>query len=219
MTTIIIISLVVLLLGLTFLGFISPYSTDTINIVRENTTEPHVIEKIVEVEKIIEVPVEKIVEVEKEVIKTEIVEDLNKINELTEKIKQLESIKNSTIYRNIGLELFEENNLANFTEKINSIVGKNILIVTDSNYVLGANFSGYRTYKGTLLNYDILEGRYPDQPIIQLNIDVPVLPTSNINLKWIFDKYKFNSTFSNDTDVNEYLKTGNVSNNLFLVEI
>jgi len=99
-----------------------------------------------------------------------------------------------------------------------AIKNKKITIVTDSSYVLGANFKNYKTYEGILINFEILEGRYPGQPIVKFIVNVPVLSTNNINLNWIYDKYRFSSNFSSEEIVNDFLKTNKPTSKLLLVE-
>ena len=194
MNTAIVISLIVLLVGFLTLGFISPYNNDNKDIFQ--IQEPQIIEKEVirEIEKIVEVPVEKVVEVPIE--------------------KEIPSV----VWRNIGLELFQESNLDRFTDKLNFLKGKKVTIVTDSSYVLGANFKDHKIYRGILTNFEFLEGRYPDLPIVQFTVNVPVLSTTTVNLSWVYDKYRFDSDFSSSELVANFLKTGEPTSELFLVE-
>jgi hypothetical protein len=195
MTVYFIIGIVFVIVIFLLLGKLSPYESDFRWEVTESSGAPQVIEKIVEVEKIIEVPVEIIKEiyVEKEV--------------------------QNTVWRNIGLELYQEQDLDRFIEKLNFMIGKKVTIVTDSSYVLGANFKDHKDYCGNLKSYEILEGRYPDQPIVKFIIDIPVLPTTTVNLNWVYDKYRFDSDFSSCELVADYLKNRSLKNELLLVEI
>jgi hypothetical protein len=122
------------------------------------------------------------------------------------------------LWQNIGLELYNEINLDRFVEKLNFMVGKKILIVTDSSYVLGANFTDHKVYEGILTKYEVLEGRYPDQPSINFIVNVPVVATANVNLSWVYDKYRFDSDFSSEELVNNFLQTNVPVNELLLVE-
>jgi hypothetical protein len=212
MNFILIISLVCLFVGFLLLGYLSPYNGDISEVSFDIIDEQPQVTNVVEVEKIVEVPVE--------VIKTEIevFEDLDRINELEQKIRELESIK-KTVWRNIGLELFQETDLDRFVEKLNFMIGKKLLIVTDSSYVLGANFKDHKVYEGTLNNYEILEGRYPEQPSIKLIINVPVLSTTTVSLNWVFDKYRFDDNFSSSELVSNFLKTRIPINELLLIEV
>jgi hypothetical protein len=65
----------------------------------------------------------------------------------------------------------------------------------------------------------LLEGRYPEQPSIKLNVNVPVLSTTTVNLSWIFDKYRFDNDFSSSELVSNFLKTGIPENELLLLEV
>ncbi len=199
MTIYFIIGIVFVIVIFLLLGKLSPYESDFRWEITESSDAPQVIEKIVEVEKIVEIPVETIKEVEV--------------------VKEIHVGGQNEIYRNIGLELYEEQNLDRFVEKLNGLVGKKITIVTDSSYVLGANFKDHKIYKGTLSNYEILEGRYPEQPIVKFIVNVPVLATTTVNLNWIFDKYRFDRDFSSWELVSKFIKTGTPENELLLVEV
>jgi hypothetical protein len=240
MWTIILVSLGILLVSFLLLGYISPYSKDNqtifqiqeekiIEIPVEKETIKEVIvevpvekivevEKVIEVEKIVEVPVEK--EIIKEVEKIVEVENLDKINQLENEIKQLKSTYtiNTSTWRNVGLDLFNTTDLDKFLEILDGLVGKTLLIVTDSSYVLGGDFTDHKVYEGTLDTYEILEGRYPHQPIVKFNITVPILGTTKVNLSWIYDKYKLNLDFSSLELVNDFIKTGIPKNELLLVK-
>lgn len=240
MWTIILVSLGILLVSFLLLGYISPYSKDNqtifqiqgekiIEIPVEKETIKEVIvevpvekivevEKVIEVEKIVEVPVEK--EIIKEIEKIVEVENLDKINQLENEIKQLKSTYtiNTSTWRNVGLDLFNTTDLDKFLEILDGLVGKTLLIVTDSSYVLGGDFTDHKVYEGTLDTYEILEGRYPHQPIVKFNITVPILGTTKVNLAWIYDKYKLNLDFSSLELVNDFIKTGTPKNELLLVK-
>lgn len=240
MWTIILVSLGILLVSFLLLGYISPYSKDNQTIfqiqeekiveipveketIKEIIVEVPVekiveVEKVIEVEKIIEIPVEK--EIIKEVEKIVEVENLDKINQLENEIKQLKSTYtiNTSTWRNVGLDLFNTTDLDKFLEILDGLVGKTLLIVTDSSYVLGGDFTDHKVYEGTLDTYEILEGRYPYQPIVKFNITVPILGTTKVNLAWIYDKYKLNLDFSSLELVNDFIKTGIPKNELLLIK-
>lgn len=224
MWTIILVSLGILLVSFLLLGYISPYSKDnqTIFQIQEEKIVEVPVEKETIKEIIVEVPVEKIVEVEKviEVEKIVEVENLDKINQLENEIKQLRSTYtiNTSTWRNVGLDLFNTTDLDKFLEILDGLVGKNLLIVTDSSYVLGGDFTDHKVYEGTLDTYEILEGRYPHQPIVKFNITIPILGTTKVNLAWIYDKYKLNLDFSSLELVNDFIKTGTPKNELLLVK-
>jgi len=196
--------------GFFLLTKISTFETDFIIETNENSFDiiddkPQDV-KVVEVEKIVEIPVEKIVE---------------KIVEVpVEVIKEIEVDKenNSTVWRNIGLELYNAPTPHHFYTLLDELKNKKVLIVTDSNYVLGANFSDHRVYKGILNHYEILKDRYPDQPSVRFYVGVPVLSGTSISLSWIFDKHKFDNDFSSPKLVADFQKTGIPKNELLLVE-
>lgn len=216
MWTIILVSLGILLFSFLLLGYISPYSNDNQNVFQ------------IQKEKIVEIPVEKIVEVEK-IIE---VENLDKIKQLEDEIKQLKSnlttpTLNNFTWRNIGLELFNTNDLDKFLEILDGLIGKNILIVTDSSYVLEKSFTDHKVYEGTLDTYEIIEGRYPHQPVVKFIINIPIvrydttipmLGNNTISLNWIYDKYKFNSNFSSLELVDDFIKTGIPKSELLIVK-
>jgi len=234
MWTIILVSLGILLVSFLLLGYISPYSKDNqtiFQIQEEKIVEVPIekeiikeiiveipVEKIVEVEKIIEVPIEK--EIIKEIEKVVEVENLDKINQLEQEIKQLKSTYtiNTSTWRNVGLELFNTTDLDKFLEILDGLINKTVLIVTDSSYVLGGDFTDHKVYEGTLETYEVLEGRYPHQPIVKFNVTVPILGTTKVSLNWIYDKYKLNLDFSSLELVNDFIKTGIPKNELLLVK-
>jgi hypothetical protein len=175
--------------------------------------EPQVIEKevIKEVEKI----------VEKEIIK-EVYnpQHLEIIKQLEEKIQELSNKPTEgKVYRNIGLELYLEKNLDKFNQLLKETINKKVLIVTDSSFVLGANFVDHRVYEGSVVKYDIITDRYPSQPIVRFYVNVPVLSTTNVQLNWVFDNQKFDSDFSSPKLVSDYLKTKQPKNELLLMEV
>jgi hypothetical protein len=151
----------------------------------------------------------------------DIIDEQVQINDVVEEpiptvIPTKEEVK--PFWRNIGLELYNETNLDRFVEKLNSMIGKKLLIVTDSSYVLGANFKDHKVYEGTLNSYEVLEGRYPEQPSIKFNVNVPVLTTTNVNLSWVYDKFRFDLDFSSEGLVNDFLQTKIPKNEMLLVE-
>ena len=224
MWTIILVSLGILLFSFLLLGYISPYSNDnqTVFQIQEEKIIEIPVEKETIKEIIVEVPVEKIVEVEKvvEVEKIVEVENLDKINQLENEIKQLKSTYtiNTSTWRNVGLDLFNTTDLDKFLEILDGLVSKTVLIVTDSSYVLGGDFTDHKVYEGILDTYEILEGRYPHQPTVKFNITIPILGTTKVNLAWIYDKYKLNLDFSSLELVNDFIKTGIPKNELLLVK-
>lgn len=219
----IILTIILLFLLLTFLlSKISPYNTDFMDnslLINDNKSENV---KYVEIEKIIEKPVEIIKEViiEKPVEKIEVFEDLERIEELERKIQELENKNNKNIvYRNIGLELFQEKNIDQFYKLLKETIGKKVSIVTSSSFVLGANFEGYNLYEGTVIKYDIISDRFPLRPIIRFYVDVPISVSNNIQLAWIFDDQKFNKDFSSPKNAADFLKSKNLKTNIMLMEI
>lgn len=206
MSTILVSVLVLVFIGFLLLGYISPYEGDinviSFDIIEEKPTVNDVVEN--------QIPVE----IHKEESLNNFNQELLPLNEDNVSLKD----GNKLAWRNIGLELYNENNLDHFIEKINSIIGKKVLVITDSNYVLGANFKGHKKYEGILSKYEILEGRYPYQPIVKFTVDVPVLDNTTVNLNWIYDRYRFDDDFSSYVLVEEFLRTGTSGNELFLVE-
>lgn len=201
---------IIILGGFFLLTKISTFETDFIIETSENSFDiindkPQDV-NIVEIEKIVEVPVEKIVE---------------KIVEVpVEVIKEVEIFKENDkrVWRNIGLELYNAPSSHHFYTLLDELKEKNILIVTDSSYVLGANFLNHKVYEGTFDHYEILTNRHPEQPSVRFYIRVPVVPGTNVNLSWIFDKYRFDNDFSNPKLVADFQKTGVPKNELLLVE-
>jgi hypothetical protein len=153
------------------------------------------------------------------VISFDIIEEKPIVDEVVEVEQPIEIPEEKPLWRNIGLELYNEINLDNFVEKLNFMVSKKVLIVTDSSYVLGANFKDHKKYEGKLSSYEILEGRYPDQPSIKFIVNVPVLTNTTVNLSWVYDKYRFDSDFSSNELVDLFLQTGELKNELLLIEV
>ncbi len=224
MWTIVLISIGILFLSFLLLGYISPYfkdNTDTFTIQGEKIIEVPV-EKIIEKEiiKEVEVPVEKIIikevpiEVIKEVPVEKIVEIIKEVKVPVEKIVKVEENN----WKNIGLELYNTTDLDLFLELLESLKGKEVLLVTDASYVVGADFKDHKSYKGTLNNFEILEGRFPYQPIVKFNINVSSFIGTPVNLSWIYDKYKLEPDFSSTELVQNFLKTGVPQNELFLIK-
>jgi hypothetical protein len=220
MWTIVLISIGILFLSFLLLGYISPYfkdNTDTFTIQGEKIIEVPV-ERIIEKEVIKEVPVEKIiikeipVEVIKEVPVEKIVEIIKEVP--IEKIVKVEE----SDWKNVGLELYNTTDLDLFLELLESLKGKEVLLVTDASYVVDADFKDHKSYKGTLNNFEVLEGRFPHQPIVKFNINVSSFIGTPVNLSWIYDKYKLELDFSSTELVQNFLKTGVPQNELFLVK-
>jgi arsenate reductase-like glutaredoxin family protein len=222
MWTVVLISIGILFLSFLLLGYISPYfkdNTDIFTIQGEKIIEVPV-EIIIEKEVIKEVPVEKIIikEVPIEVIKEVPVEKIVEIiKEVEVPVKKIINVEESD-WKNIGLELYNTTDLDKFLEILDGLIGKTLLIITDSSYVLGENFTDHKVYEGILDTYEILEGRYPHQPIVKFNIIIPILGTTKVNLAWIYDKYKLNLDFSSLELVDDFIKTGIPKNELFLVK-
>ncbi len=120
-------------------------------------------------------------------------------------------------WKNIGLELYKETNLEVFFEKLNSLKNKKILIVTDVSYVLEADFKDHRVFIGFLRDFEILDDNTQDQPRIKFKVDIPVFNIS-LDLNWIYDKNKFDSDFSSEELVSNFLETLKPVNELLLVE-
>lgn len=120
-------------------------------------------------------------------------------------------------WKNIGLELYKETNLEVFFEKLNSLKNKRILIVTDVSYVLEADFKDHRVFIGFLKDFEILDNNTQDQPRIKFMVGIPVFNIS-LDLNWIYDKNKFDSDFSSEELVSNFLETLKPVNELLLVE-
>ena len=149
-------------------------------------------------------------EILEESSKTEI-EQETQVDEILEK-----EIRNYS-WKNIGLELYRETNLDIFFEKLNSLKNKKILIVTDVSYVLEADFKDHRVFVGFLRDFEILDDNTQDQPRIKFMVDIPVFNIS-LDLNWIYDKNKFDSDFSSEELVSNFLETLKPVNELLLVE-
>jgi len=216
MWTVVLISISILFLSFLLLGYISPYfkdNTDIFTIQGEKIIEVPV-ERIIEKEiiKEVEVPVEKIII--KEVPVEKIVEIIKEVKVPVEKIVKVEE----SDWKNIGLELYNTTDLDLFLELLESLKGKEVLLVTDASYVVGADFKDHKSYKGTLNNFEILEGRFPHQPIVKFNINVSSFIGTPVNLSWIYDKYKLEPDFSSTELVQNFLETGVPQNELFLIK-
>ena len=226
-TFFIIFGIVILLVLL--LTKLSPFESDFTHIMPEINDEKQENIRYVEVEKIvekpvevikevfIEKPVEKIVEVIKEVPITNIKEDKTQIKNLQKEIKKLVKQKNeeNKIWRNIGLELYSNNNHDKFISLLNSILGKRVIIGSSSTFVLGTNYKGYKIYEGLFSKYEILENRKPNSPLIRLFINTP----SGHQVNWIFDCKKLNDEFSSSQSVSLFLNNRDINNELFLSEM
>jgi hypothetical protein len=189
---------------------ISPYESDDFNVISfdiNDKKEENI--KYIEVEKIVEKPVEVIKEIE----------NTERIKELELRIKELEQIQNNNVtYRNIGLELLQTRDLQKFNELLKEIVGKNIIVVTNSSLVLSINFKGNKIFEGKLIKYDIINDRYPNKPIVRLYIN-DIHSSYNTSIEWIFDNHKLNQDFSSSKVVSEFMKNRNINHPLLLMEV
>jgi hypothetical protein len=233
MWVIILVSLGLLLLGFLLLGYISPYQGNKTNFFQIQEKE---IKHSFETSNIQQY---ELTDEDKEWIEADLVEDdedhvldqvLNEIVEdipeeedkieIEQEIKTDETLEKEICtftWKNIGLELYKETNLELFFEKLNSLKNKRILIVTDVSYVLEADFKDHRVFIGFLKDFEILDDNTQDQPRIKFKVDIPVFDIS-IDLNWIYDKNKFDSDFSSEELVSNFLKTLKPVNELLLVE-
>jgi hypothetical protein len=230
MWVIILVSLGLLLLGFLLLGYISPYQGNQTNFFQIQEKE---VKHLFETSNIQQY---ELTDEDKEWIEADLVEDdedhvLDQVlNEIVEDIPEEEDkIENEEInqtlekeihnftWKNIGLELYKETNLELFFEKLNSLKNKRILIVTDVSYVLEADFKDHRVFIGFLKDFEILDDNTQDQPRIKFKIDIPVFDIS-LDLNWIYDKNKFDSDFSSEELVSNFLETLKPVNELLLVE-
>ena len=238
MWIIILVSLGLLLLGFLLLGYISPYQGNKTNFFQIQEKE---IKHLFETSNIQQY---ELTDEDKEWIEAdlgefdyeewdedhaldqvlnEIVKDIpeenNKI-EIEQEIKTDETLEKEIRtfnWKNIGLELYKETNLDVFFEKLNSLKNKRILIVTDVSYVLEADFKDHRVFIGFLKDFEILDDNTQDQPRIKFKVDIPVFNIS-LDLNWIYDKNKFDSDFSSEELVSNFLETLKPINELLLVE-
>jgi hypothetical protein len=214
-TTILIVFGVIVLLVL-LLTRISPFESDFTSDLLVINDEKQENVKYVEVEKIIEKPVEIIKEIEviKEVPVEVIKEDKTQIKNLQKEIKKLVKQNNNqnTVWRNIGLELYSNNDHNKFLSLLNEILGKNVIICSSSTFVLGSNYKGYKTYDGVFSKYEVLDNREPYSPLVRLFVTL----NSGYQLNWIFDATKFNKEFSSSKSVSIYLNNKQIDNELFL---
>jgi len=236
MWIIILVSLGLLLLGFLLLGYISPYQGNKTNFFQIQEKE---IKYSFETSNIQQY---ELTDEDKEWIEADLIEDdeewdedpvLDQIlNEIVEDIPEEDKIEieqeiktDETLekeirifnWKNIGLELYKETNLEVFFEKLNSLKNKRILIVTDVSYVLEADFKDHRVFIGFLKDFEILDDNTQDQPRIKFKIDIPVFNIS-LDLNWIYDKNKFDSDFSSEELVSNFLETLKPVNELLLVE-
>jgi hypothetical protein len=214
-TTILIVFGVIVLLVL-LLTRISPFESDFTSDLLVINDEKQENVKYVEVEKIVEKPVEIIKEIEviKEVPVEVIKEDKTQIKNLQKEIKKLVKQNNNqnTVWRNIGLELYSNNDHNKFLSLLNEILGKKVVICSSSTFVLGSNYKGYKTYDGVFSKYEVLDNREPYSPLVRLFITL----NSGYQLNWIFDATKFNKEFSSSKSVSIYLNNKQIDNELFL---
>jgi len=236
MWIIILVSLGLLLLGFLLLGYISPYQGNKTNFFQIQEKE---IKYSFETSNIQQY---ELTDEDKEWIEADLIEDdeewdedpvLDQIlNEIVEDIPEEDKIEieqeiktDETLekeirifnWKNIGLELYKETNLEVFFEKLNSLKNKRILIVTDVSYVLEADFKDHRVFIGFLKDFEILDDNTQDQPRIKFKVDIPVFDIS-LDLNWIYDKNKFDSDFSSEELVSNFLETLKPVNELLLVE-
>jgi hypothetical protein len=216
MYTTILIVFVIIILFIFILSRISPFESDftSDSLVINDEKQENV--KYVEIEKIVEKPVEIIKEIEviKEVPVEVIKEDKTQIKNLQKEIKKLIKQNNNqnTVWRNIGLELYSNNDHNKFLSLLNEILGKNVIICSSSTFVLGSNYKGYKTYDGVFSKYEVLDNREPYSPLVRLFITL----NSGYQLNWIFDATKFNKEFSSSKSVSIYLNNKQIDNELFL---
>jgi len=214
-TTFLIVFVIIVLLVL-LLTRISPFESDftSDSLVINDEKQENV--KYVEIEKIVEKPVEIIKEIEviKEVPVEVIKEDKTQIKNLQKEIKKLVKQNNNqnTVWRNIGLELYSNNDHNKFLSLLNEILGKNVIICSSSTFVLGSNYKGYKTYDGVFSKYEVLDNREPYSPLVRLFVTL----NSGYQLNWIFDATKFNKEFSSSKSVSIYLNNKQIDNELFL---
>lgn len=220
MWIVILVSLGLLLLGFLLLGYISPYQGNITNFFQIQQYELTEEDKEWLEAPLLKEEVEWDEEHALDQVLNEIVEDIpeeeTKFNEI--KIgKTLEKEIYNFSWKNIGLELYRETNLDIFFEKLNSLKNKRILIVTDVSYVLEADFKDHRVFVGFLRDFEILDDNTQDQPRIKFMVDIPVFNIS-LDLNWIYDKNKFDSDFSSEELVSNFLETLKPVNELLLVE-
>jgi hypothetical protein len=229
MTLYVLITFSIVLLLVFLLIKLSPFESDLTYIIPEINDEKQENIRYVEVEKIVEKPVEvikevfiekpieKIVEIIKEVPITKIKEDRTQIKNLQKELKKLSKQKNeeNKIWRNIGLELYSNNNHDKFILLLNEVLGKKIIVGSSSTFVLGANYKGYKIFEGIFSKYEILENRKSNSPIVRLFIDTP----SGYQINWVYDFYKLNDGFSSSQSVSLFLNNRETNNELFLSEM
>lgn len=236
MWIIILVSLGLLLLGFLLLGYISPYQGNKTNFFQIQEKE---IKYSFETSNIQQY---ELTDEDKEWIEAGLIEDVEEwdedpvldqiLNEIVEDIPEEDKIEieqeiktDETLekeirifnWKNIGLELYKETNLEVFFEKLNSLKNKRILIVTDVSYVLEADFKDHRVFIGFLRDFEILDDNTQDQPRIKFMVDIPVFNIS-LDLNWIYDKNKFDSNFSSEELVSNFLETLKPVNELLLIE-
>ena len=214
MWVIILVSLGLLLLGFLLLGYISPYQGNKINFFQIQEKEVKYSFETSNIQ-------QELTDEDKEWLEADLVEEeLEEWTEVEQEINTNETLEkdiHNHNWKNIGLELYKETNLELFFEKLNSLKNKRILIVTDVSYVLEADFKDHRVFIGFLKDFEILDDNTQDQPRIKFKIDIPVFDIS-LDLNWIYDKNKFDSDFSSEELVSNFLETLKPVNELLLVE-
>ena len=214
MWIIILVSLGLLLLGFLLLGYISPYQGNKTNFFQIQEKEVKYSFETSNIQ-------QELTDEDKEWLEADLVEEeLEEWTEVKQEINTNETLKkdiHNHNWKNIGLELYKETNLEVFFEKLNSLKNKKILIVTDVSYVLEADFKDHRVFIGFLRDFEILDDNTQDQPRIKFKVDIPVFDIS-LDLNWIYDKNKFDSDFSSEELVSNFLETLKPVNELLLVE-
>jgi len=211
-TFVIILLLVFLLTRLSpFEGNVTTFTFDTSDNIIQIRDKNQENVKCVEIEKSIEKPVEVIknifVEKPTEKIIEVIKEDKTQIEKSSKQKKE--------IWRNIGLELYSNNDYNKFILLLNEVLGKKVIIGSSSTFILGTNYKGYKTFKGFFFKYEILENRKPESPIIRLFINT----SSGHQIEWIYDFYKLNNGFSSSQSVSLFLNNKEINNEFFLSNV
>ena len=214
MWVIILVSLGLLLLGFLLLGYISPYQSNTPNYSQIQEKEVKYSFETSNIQ-------QELTDEDKEWLEADLVEEeLEEWTEVKQEINTNETLEkdiHNHNWKNIGLELYKETNLDVFFEKLNSLKNKKILIVTDVSYDLEADFKDHRVFIGFLRDFEILDDNTQDQTRIKFKVDIPVFDIS-LDLNWIYDKNKFDSDFSSEELVSNFLETLKPVNELLLVE-
>ena len=92
-----------------------------------------------------------------------------------------------------------------------------IIYSTHKDFNYNQEFKSHLSKTIGVKDFEILDNNTQDQPRIKFKVDIPVFDIS-LDLNWIYDKNKFDSDFSSEELVSNFLETLKPVNELLLVE-